>query len=47
MVAKGNGVEGEMEWEVRVSRCQLLYIQEIKNKVLLCSTERTIFDVLR
>ena len=39
MVAKGEGVGGGMEWEVGVSRCKLLYIKRIKNKVLLYSTE--------
>ena len=31
-----------MEWEVRVSRCKLLYIEWIKNNVLLYSTENYI-----
>ena len=35
MVAKGEGGEGEMEWEFGVSRCKLLYIEWINNK---CST---------
>ena len=39
MVAKGEGVEGGMEWNVGVSRCELLYIEWINNKVLLYSTE--------
>ena len=34
MVAKGKGVRGGMEWEVGVSRCELLYIEWINNKVL-------------
>ena len=38
MVAKGKGIRGGMEWEVGVSRCKLLYIDRINNKVLLCST---------
>ena len=29
------GEEGR-EWDVRVSRCKLLYLEWIKNKVLLC-----------
>ena len=32
------GVGGGMEWEVGVSRCKLLYIGWINNKVLLYST---------
>ena len=32
----GNG--GVMEWEVGVSRCKLLYIEWMNNKVLLYST---------
>ena len=31
-----------MEWEVGISRCKLLYIERINNKVLLCSTENYI-----
>ena len=27
-----------MEWETRVSRCKLLHIERINNKVLLLST---------
>ena len=42
MVAKGEGVGGGMEWEVGVSRCKLLYIGWINNKVLLYSTENYI-----
>ena len=32
------GEEGGMEWEFGVSRCKLLYIELINNKVLLYST---------
>ena len=42
MVAKGEGVGGGREWEVGVSRCKLLYIGWINNKVLLYSTENYI-----
>ena len=42
MVAKGEGAGGEMEWEVGVSRCKLLYKEWINNKVLLDSTENYI-----
>ena len=40
--AKGEGFAGGMEWEVGVSRCKLLYIEWVKNKVLLCSTGKYI-----
>ena len=39
VVAKGERVGGGMEWEVGVSKCKLLYIEWINNKVLLYSTE--------
>ena len=42
MVAKGEGVGGGMEWEAGVSRCKLVYIEWINNKVLLYSTENYI-----
>ena len=29
---------GKMEWEFRISRCKLVYIEWINNKVLLYST---------
>ena len=40
VVATGDGVGGKMEWEVEVgvSRCKLLYMEWINNKVLLYST---------
>ena len=38
MVANREGVGGGMEWEVRVSRCKLLYMEWISSKVLLYST---------
>ena len=38
MVAKGEGAGAGMEWEVGVSRCELLYIEWINNKGLLYST---------
>ena len=37
MVAKGEGVGGGMEWEVRISRRKLLYIEWMNNKALLYS----------
>ena len=38
MVAKGEGVWGRVDWEFGISRCKLLYIEWINNKVLLYST---------
>ena len=39
MVAKGKGRSGgEMDWEFGVSRCKLLQIECINNKILLCGT---------
>ena len=35
---QGEESEGGMEWEFAVSRCKLLYIEWINNKVLLFST---------
>ena len=34
----GGGGRGGMEWEFGVSKCKLLHIEWIKNKVLLYST---------
>ena len=42
VVAQGEGAGGWMEWEVGVSRCNLLPIEWIKNKVLLYSTRNYI-----
>ena len=42
MAAEGEGFGRGMEWEVGVSRCKLLYIEWINNKVLLYSTENYI-----
>ena len=39
VVAKEEGVGGGIKWEVGVSRCKLLYIAWLNNKVLLSSTE--------
>ena len=38
MVAKGEGGGTGMEWEFGVSKCKLLYLGWINNKVLLYST---------
>ena len=38
MVAKGQEREGGVDWEFGISRCKLLYIEWINNKVLLSST---------
>ena len=42
VVAKGEEVGRGMEWEAGVSRCKLLCIEWINNKVLLCRTENFI-----
>ena len=34
----GRGSRGGMDWEFGISRCKLLYIEWINNKVLLYST---------
>ena len=39
---QGGGGWGGTEWEARVSRCKLLYIGWINNKVLLYSTGNSI-----
>ena len=39
MVAKGKGAGGGVEQEVEVSRCKLLCMEWINNKVLLHSPE--------
>ena len=38
----GGGGKGGKEWEFGISRCKLLYIGRINNKVLLYSTENYI-----
>ena len=38
MVDKGKGGGGGMDWEFGISRCKLLDIEWINNKVLLYST---------
>ena len=38
VVAKGEGHQGGMDWEFGISRCKLVYIGWISNKVLLYST---------
>ena len=42
---QGGGGQGGMEWEAGVSRCKLLYIEWINNKVLRIA-QRTIFNIL-
>ena len=39
VVAQVEDFGGGIEWEVRLSRCKLLYREWINNKVLLYSTE--------
>lgn len=40
--SKGEGERKGMDWESGVSRCKLLHIEQIGNKVLLYSTENYI-----
>ena len=42
MVAKGEGGGGGKNWEFGISKCKLLHIEWINNKVLLYSTENYI-----
>ena len=37
-IAKGGGKGGEKDWEFGISRCKLVYLGWINNKVLLYST---------
>ena len=39
VVAKGSGAEGGKDWEFGISRCKLVCMERINNKVLLYSTE--------
>ena len=39
---QGTGAGEGMEWEVGVSRCKLLYVEWINNKILLYNTENYI-----
>ena len=43
---RGEGVEGRMEWDVEVSRCKLLYIEWINNRVLQYNTENYIQNLM-
>ena len=45
MVAKAEGAEGAMDLEFGISRCKLLYIEWINNKIPVYSTG-TIFNIL-
>ena len=38
LVVTKEGVGGGMDWEFGISRCKLLYIGQVNNKVLLYST---------
>ena len=38
VVTKGEGSGRGLNWEFEISRCKLIYIEWINNKVLLCST---------
>ena len=42
VVAKGEGAGEGMEGKAGVSRCKLLYMEWVNNKVLLCSTGNSI-----
>ena len=46
VVATVEGVGGGVKWEVGVSRCKLLYLEWINNKVLLYIAQGTIFSIL-
>ena len=37
MVAKGEGRESRMDWELGVGKCKLLHLEWISNEVLLYS----------
>ena len=47
MVAKGEGVGEGVEWEVGVSRCKLLHVEWINNKVQLYNAEKYIQYTMR
>ena len=38
VIARGEGGGGQMDWEFGVSRCKLLHIEWINNKILLYGT---------
>ena len=42
MVAKWEEVEKGKDWEFRISKCELLYLEWVKNKVLLQGTRNYI-----
>ena len=42
MIAKGEEEKRKMDWEFEVSRCKLLHIEWINNKVLLYKTGNNI-----
>ena len=42
VVVKGEGAAEGMDWQVAVSRCKILYVEQVNNKVLLYSTENYI-----
>ena len=46
MVATGEGAGRGVKWEAGVSRCKLLCLEWINNKVLLCVAQGTIFSIL-
>ena len=42
---QGGRGQGGLDWEFGISRCELLYIDQINNKVLLIAQEAT-FNIL-
>ena len=46
VVATAEGAGRGVKWEAGVSRCKLLYLEWINNKVLLCVAQGTIFSIL-
>ena len=46
VVAKGDGGGGGKDWEFEISRCKLLFIEWINNKVYYIAQE-IIFNILR
>ena len=46
VVAKGGGGGGGKDWEFGISRCKLLYIGWVNNKVLLYIAQGTILSIL-
>ena len=45
VLAKGEGLKGEMDWEFEASSCKLLHIEGIKNRSY-CVAQGTIYSIL-